>query len=152
MRNIAICLIVILCSWVTALGQSGVPQWKVVQTLKLANQTAEISGATLFTPTTSVGMYRVALYISCGPTAVGDGTFDAYVNWEVGGYKKAGGLSLSGPPIFAYCASSVSQVGAGSQTAVINPRAGVPIAYSVYPAGPNPQESYDLVIVVEQLQ
>jgi hypothetical protein len=97
MRNIAICLIVILCSWVTALGQSGVPQWKVVQTLKLANQTAEISGATLFTPTTSVGMYRVALYISCGPTAVGDGTFDAYVNWEVGGYKKAGGL-LTCPP------------------------------------------------------
>jgi hypothetical protein len=65
MRNTAICLSVILGSWVAALGQNPVPQWKVVQAVSLTQNTS-VPTTTIFTPTES-GVYRLSAYMSIKP-------------------------------------------------------------------------------------
>lgn len=64
MREATICFVMMLCS-VVAFGQQQ-PQWKVVQSVALFNQTNPIPPTTLLTPT-EPGAYRVSLYFSGVP-------------------------------------------------------------------------------------
>ena len=52
----------LLCSGIAFAQQQ--PQWTVIAAVKVVNQTAPIAPVTLFTPTQTLGLYRVTAYIA----------------------------------------------------------------------------------------
>jgi hypothetical protein len=136
MRKAAIWLMVILGSWVAALAQAPVHQWKVVQEVQLTQQTLTTPETTLFTPT-KAGLYRVNLAIACGGP-IGNSqapAWDLDVGWIVGDSQ-------------AQCAAGAST----GNVIAINPRPGAPVTYEVVPLGGPPTFAYDVDIIVEQFQ
>jgi hypothetical protein len=140
MRKMAICLIVILGSWVAAFGQTPLPQWKVVQAVHLVEQTSTIPSTILFTPT-AAGLYRVNVTATCGGASHTSGpSWSVVVNWAT--TKTSGGQS------FVHC---LEGNGYGTNAQVFSPEVGLPVTYSVINSN-NPTFGYEFYIVIEKLQ
>jgi hypothetical protein len=137
MRSLAICFIVILGSWGTLLAQAPAHQWKVVQVVQLAEQTAPIPTTTIFTPTT-VQLYRITVYLDCGGHGVDSGEYWQFI---VGWSSNGGGLEGSCGP------------GAASgQIAPFIGKPGTPVFYDILTGSTTPTFPYAFEIVVEQLE
>lgn len=137
MRNITICLIVILQSWVVALAQAPAHQWKVIQVVHLTQQTSAIPATTLFTAT-KIGLYRLTIANYCeGDDGDGQGPY-----W---------GLFLTSKPtggVEAEC--DAGAVAANLITLPLKP--GSPVTYSSLAEDGTPTFAYGIDIIVEQFQ
>jgi hypothetical protein len=112
------------------------PQWKVIQSVTLTKQTAEIPVTTLFTPTAE-GFYRVSAYISAGgPTG---GNWTLYFQWT----DIMGGVPLYGAQVYF---DDGSNFDSAMFTFVEKP--GTPFTY--YTNGT--AGSYNIAFTVEQLK
>jgi hypothetical protein len=144
MRKATMCLLVALCSLV-AFGQNQ-PQWKVVQSVILTQQTAAISQTTIFTPERS-GLYRLNAYIS--GKAMNNIQFNPSLNFyfmcsdrfQQGDCGAFMGLNVHGP--------HTQYIG----SYVFSPRPGTPVSYLTSVGNPPPMNlQYDLAFTIEQLQ
>lgn len=138
MRKPTICLLLLLCS-LAAFGQSQ-PQWRVVQSIILPNQTAPITQTTLFTPT-EAGLYRLTVYISA--TALSSGE-----EWSFGLIW----TDLVEQNPFTLTVSAVRN-GPGTITSIFSPRRNTPVSFQVEAENsPPPNSHYNLAFTVEQLK
>lgn len=131
----------LLCS-LAAFGQSQ-PQWKVVQSVILRNQTAPVPVTTIFTPE-KAGIYRMTAFMSVTAKEPQSNS-----SWSFA-FECGVGAGQS--------CSSYMIVQDGQQVATIpsyafSPQIGIPVAYDVQASDPPPIESmYNLVLTIEQLQ
>jgi hypothetical protein len=137
MQKAAICFVVILGSWVTALAQAPAHQWKVVQVVHLTQQASAIPATTLFTPT-KIGLYRVTLANSCE----GEGGDSQPPYWDLLLTSKATGN------VDVECDAG----SAGTNLITLDLKPGAPVTYSSMPTSGTPTFAYDVDIIVEQFQ
>ncbi|HTU42451.1 MAG TPA: hypothetical protein VMF10_12145 [Candidatus Aquilonibacter sp.] len=124
-KMLAICLFLVLCS-VSGIGQTQ-PQWTVIWSLVLFDQTAPIPLTTAFTPTDN-SVYRLSC--SMYGTAQTDQSFQ--IEWHrIDGSYQFAGLGANG----------------SWTTVLFMPKAGSPVSYYVVGKG-----IYSLGCTVEQLQ
>jgi len=140
MRNTAICLVVILGAWLTAIAQEA-PQWKVVQVVQIVQQNTPVAVTTLFTPT-DAGLYRVVAYMST------EGAKNA--GWQmVMFWDDLTGLQAA----FSISANTGGGLKAWGSTQVVtfSPKPGNPVTYSVVQEGAVANR-YNLTFTIERLQ
>ncbi|MFZ1008045.1 MAG: hypothetical protein WAN65_14485 [Candidatus Sulfotelmatobacter sp.] len=135
MRKTAICLVAFLGSWVTALAQTPVHQWKVVQVVHLTQQTSAIPATTLLMPT-KIGLYRVTLANSCEGSD-GQGPY-----WDLLLISK-----VTGTVDVACDAGDVA-----ANFVILDLKPGASVTYSSEPTSGTPTFAYGIDIVVEQFQ
>jgi hypothetical protein len=138
----ALCSLLLLCSSLS-LGQT-VPQWKVVKTVLLNNQTAAIPLTTLFTPTEN-SVYRLSAYMSARNLKPGlfDGWTFTFLATDFVNKNTSGNFVqvVGGPPY--------QSLGAW----VFTPLKGTPVTYQVAEIGtPPPDAEYALAFTIEQLK
>lgn len=138
MRKTTVYLLVLLCS-LAAYGQKQ-PQWRVVKSVSLLDQTEPISDTILFTPPT-IGVYRLSGYMA-GTNLQSGTALEFYISWT----------DVSGTP-----GSSSIVVQNQIPSGTINPtvfavRPGTPVVYHVQATPPPVGYTYILVFTVEKLQ
>ena len=138
MRKATLCLVVLLCS-LAAYGQKQ-PQWRVVKSVSLFDQSEPIPNTILFTPST-FGVYRLSGYMA-GTNLQSGTALEFFMSWT----------DASGSP---ESSSMVVQNQIPSET--INPTVftvhpGTPVVYDVEAAPPPVGYTYILVLTVEKLQ
>lgn len=144
MRNATICLLVLLCSSGITVGQTKVPQWRVVYAITLKRQSSEIPQTTLFTPT-RIGVYRFNCYMAGFSHQAQPSGWNARFMWQdvagtAEGFTIGGSL---GTHIFSGWINPV----------MFSPRSGTPFTYFVGATDPPPENAfYDLACTVEQLK
>jgi len=143
MRNTAICLIVILGSWITAQGQNPVPQWRVVQAVSML-QNAPIPTTTIFTPT-QPGTYRLSGYMSLKPENNETEFVNAEFYWTDASHHVASG-TMQVPVGCSDCPLWTSMV-----PIMFKPLPGVPVNFYTTVTGVGTGQ-YDLVFTIEQLE
>jgi hypothetical protein len=133
-----ICLLVLLCS-LAAYGQRQ-PQWRVVKSVILFDQTEPISDTIFFTPPT-IGVYRLSGYMA-GSNLQSGTALEFSITWtDLSGSSESNGM--------------IVQNGTLSET--INPsvftvRPGTSVVYHVQATPPPVGYTYILVLTVEKLQ
>lgn len=134
MRKILLLFVPVLLCCSSGFSQH-IPQWTVVQTIHLTEQTSPVDPTNIFTPTTT-SLYRLEDYIACGgEISFGQGS------WSVtAASENRGGITLT-------CGRNT---GAASPY-VVSPALGTPVTYAVAQTG-TPKFVYNLDIVVEQLK
>jgi hypothetical protein len=139
-RKTTICLLVLLCS-VAALGQKQ-PQWKVVQSLALTNETAPIPQTTLFRPNRS-GVFRLSVYMS-GEGGTPGGDWDLSLGWTdlTGASSDFGELQ-----VFTGGANWTQH-----SPSMLSMQPNTPLLYEVDAVGNTSGSDYNLVITIEQLE
>jgi hypothetical protein len=156
-------------------GNPALPYPRVVATVALTDQTAEIPTTTLFTPQ-SDGLYRISSYgVVTAPNSGPNGLWEVQLNWTDDSGPQGcaalpygnGGSSPSPCSLMVLDSGGIPGLNNYGQswnsgyysppnnTAVVQAKAGAPIAYAVG-AAPAPFSSptgstYELFITVEQL-
>jgi len=137
MRDAAICLVVLLGSWLTAVGQA-VPQWKVVQVGSVI-QSASIPLTTIFTPS-GRGTYRLSASLSVKPGSHGD-SVAIYFIWKDVSHQGGSAFFAADNNVFV---ASLTPV-------MFNPLAGSAVSYEVT-SGVTGTGEYDLEFTIERLE
>jgi len=124
----------LLCSGIAFAQQQ--PQWTVIAAVKVVNQTAPIAPVTLFTPTQTLGLYRVTAYIAeKGPQ---------HTQWRLNiNYTDSTG-------VLAAVSISVEAGEAVLDPTPFSPKPGTPVSYDVdLGSGEVP---YSFMFAIEQLK
>jgi hypothetical protein len=138
MSKTTVCLLVLLCS-LAAHGQKQ-PQWRVVKSVSLLDQTEPISDTTWFTPPT-FGVYRLSGYMA-GTNLQSGTALEFIISWtDVSGTTGGSSIVLS------------NQLPSGTiNPTVFSVRSGTPVVYHVQATPPPVGYTYILVLTVEKLQ
>jgi hypothetical protein len=139
MRKAAICLLLLMCS-LAAHGQKQ-PQWRVIQSVVLKDQTEPIPPTTLFTPQAE-GVYRMSGLMSATPMQSGK-VLDFYFSWtDVSGQDGEINMRVGNQFLLQ-----------STNTTVFSVRPNTPVIYRVQASSPPPVDyKYTLIFTIEQLQ
>lgn len=150
MRQIAMCLTILLCSLVGAVGQapedSGFRHHhpRIVAKVKLLNQTAVISPTAIYTPRES-GMYRVSTVMVLTRIGTGEGNTNFYWGQLTFQSGKTPGSVNATNLLF------VAALGATQGVSSVVSSAGHPIMFYTFASGDVTNSMYNVYIVVERL-
>lgn len=133
--------LLLFCYSLSAFGQHQ-PQWRVVQSIVLTNQTMPIQWTALFTPNRA-GIYKLSAYMSGGGGTAG-ADWDLSVAWTdfTGAASDFDDLQVfTGPANWTQHSPSMLSI-----------KAGTPLRYEVSSDGNTTGSDYNLIITIEELQ